>query len=65
MRETIHGLHKGSRIHVRGAGKLGNGTVSREPDSAVAYLYYRDDWNGGERLAQVSRVRRIDGPRVP
>ncbi|MHB8355400.1 MAG: hypothetical protein ACYDDQ_01775 [Vulcanimicrobiaceae bacterium] len=63
MRATTNGLHKGSRIHVAGARKHGNGTISREP-SDVRYLFYRCDYNMGEHLAKIGDVRRIDGPRL-
>lgn len=64
MRSSVHGLHKGTRVRVVGAGrKHGTGTISREPEPGAERVMYRSDHNLGERLAPLEKVRRIDGPR--
>lgn len=64
MRTSAHGLHQGTRIHVTGAGKFGTGTISREPAPDAPYVTYRADYNLSERLAKITAVRRLDGPRL-
>ncbi len=50
-------MHKGSRIHVAGAGKFANGTISREPEPGASHIAYRSEYNLGERLVPISKVQ--------
>lgn len=62
---SVDGLHRGSRIYVRGAGKYRFGTISREPEPNAPYVTYRADYNLGERMVPVAAVRRVDRPLAP
>lgn len=62
MRSSAQGLHKGTRVHVRGMGKRAKGAISREPDGKP-FVTYRAEFNAGEYLVPLASVRRIEKPR--
>lgn len=45
----------GTRVHVKGAGKHGLGTISSGP-TVSGYVRYRCDFNMGEHIAKVENV---------
>lgn len=57
MRRTLQGLHRGTLIRVRGAGRFRFGTISREPEANATHITYRADYNGGERTVPLDHVQ--------
>lgn len=65
MRDSTKGLHQGVAIRVKGMGRAGRGTISREPEPGATHVYFRSYLKGGERLVAIEKVSIIRGPRMP
>ena len=50
-------LAKGTPIRVRGMGKRATGRISRDVEPGAKFITYRSDYNAGEYVALVEKVR--------